>query len=200
MADSTNPNVPPATWPPVDFRPDRTHYISAFVMVCILALIVGVRPSETEFLGFDSRWLMLLFVIPGVFVFWIARARTRVDATGVSTRPAFGASTTTAWDNIKGLNFKKSTAQLVTTDGSHIALPAVSFNSIPRFAEASRGRIPDVISEGRRAADDKVVVIYRDGRQVVASRDEYEQAKADGTLDRPVPHTPGTSPKHPRRR
>ena len=184
---------------PVDFHPDRTHYISAFVMVCIMSLIVGVRPEEAELLGFNARWLAVLFVIPGLFVFWIARSRTRVTEAGVFTRPAFGKKTSTSWDGIKGLNFKKTTAQLVLADGSALLLPGVTFNSIPRFSAASQGRIPDVISEGKQAADDKVVVIYRDGRQVVASKEEYDTAKADGSLDRPVPHTPGTSPKHPTR-
>ena len=58
----------------------------------------------------------------------------------------------------------------------------MTFNSLPRLAEASRGRIPDALTAGKEAADEKVVVIHRDGQQVMMSKDEfdaYQNAQAD---------------------
>ena len=49
----------------------------------------------------------------------------------------------------------------------------MTFNSLPRLSEASRGRIPDALTQGREAADDKVVIVHRDGQQVLLSKEEY---------------------------
>ena len=41
------------------------------------------------------------------------------------------------------------------------------------FRSASRGRIPDALTQGREAADDKVVIVHRDGQQILLSKEEY---------------------------
>ncbi|AZA13379.1 PH domain-containing protein [Corynebacterium choanae] len=159
---------------PVDFHPDRTHLLSAFVMTCILLLVIGVRPEETAGLGFDSRWLLLLLVGPALFVYWVLRARTRVTATGITTRPAFAAGHTASWEQIEGIQFRKSKALLQVSDQEPFPLPGVTFNSLTKLAAASNGRIPDVINEGYAAATNKVVIMRKDGRQIIVSREEYE--------------------------
>ena len=48
----------------------------------------------------------------------------------------------------------------------------VTFNSLPELTEASQGRIPDALTAGHHAADEKVVVIHQDGRQVLTDKSD----------------------------
>ena len=51
----------------------------------------------------------------------------------------------------------------------------MTFNSLPQLEAASAGRIPDALTQGRQAADDKVVIVHKDGRQVLVDKQEYER-------------------------
>lgn len=134
------------------------------MMFSICALMLGSLPN----------WLWPLIVLPVVFAVWVLRTRTTVSKEGVTAQPAFRAATTRAWADIEGVGFRKSKAFMRTTAGEEITLPGVSFNSLPRLEEASQGRIPDALTQGQQAADDKVVIIHKDGRQVLVSKEEYE--------------------------
>lgn len=161
MAMSSQPDTP------VVFQPERTHLLGAVMMFGICALMLGSLPS----------WLWPLIILPVVFGVWVVRTRTTVSEEGITAQPAFRAATTRTWGDIEGIGFRQSRAFMRTTAGEEITLPGVSFNSLPQLEEASHGRIPDALTQGRDAADDKVVIVHKDGRQVLVSKDEYEASQ-----------------------
>ena len=87
----------------------------------------------------------------------------------------FKGSQNISWDNFAGIGFQRAKAFARTKSGKQFTLPGVTFNSLPRLSDASRGRIPDALTAGRDAADEKVVIVHRDGQQVLMSKEEYSQ-------------------------
>ena len=77
----------------------------------------------------------------------------------------------------------------MTSSGEEVALPGVTFNDLPALAEASRGRITDVITSAQEAADGKYEIIDRDGYKVLMDREEYEAYVAQH------PDLPGPRPE-----
>ena len=57
-------------------------------------------------------------------------------------------------------------------------LPGVSFNSLATLSEASDGRLPDPVTAGRRATQEKVQVVHKDGYAVLMDKDEYADYEA----------------------
>ncbi|AGF72297.1 PH domain-containing protein [Corynebacterium halotolerans] len=167
------------------FQPERTHLLAALLMIGIAMLVIGVAPL----------YLFWILVFPILFIVWVLRARTVVDGSGIRIRYAFRGSRHIVWDDLSGVGFRGSRALATTTGGREFLLPGVTFNSLPRLSKASQGRIPDVLTAGRAAADDKVVVIHRDGEQVLITKEEYaarqaaqraeESAEEDPTNDSP---------------
>ena len=149
---------------PIIFKPDRTHVLAAAIMAGIMLLVVAAKPV---ILG----WFLIL---PVAFVYWVLRSKTSVDDTGITAADAFKKQTHVPWENITGIGFRRAQAFVQTTDGTTINLPGVSFNDLPQLEEASVGRIPDALTQGRKAADEKVVVVHKDGHQVLMSKEEYE--------------------------
>lgn len=139
------------------FRVDRMNLISAIVMAMMLTLTVGHKPL---LLG----WF---YLIPIGLIVWVLRSSTRVDDDGLHARYVFKKPVDLPWDQVEGIGFGRSFAKVTTTNGSQHSLPGVSFNDVSRLAEASRGRIPDVIAQAEQASHDKVTIIHRDGRQVL---------------------------------
>ncbi len=159
MSQETSPQL---------FRPDRTHLLSAGIMICILLIGVSYNPLM---LG----WVL---VFPIVFIVWVLKVKTVLNEDGISAHYLFGKPKSATWDTIAGISFKGSKALVERKDGTSFSLPGVSFSSLPKLEEASRGRIPDALTAGRRAADEKVVVVHKDGRQVLMTQEEYEQYQA----------------------
>lgn len=88
-------------------------------------------------------WLAPILLIPVLAAYSIARLRTTADRTGVTARAMFR-STTVDWDDIAGLKFVKSSwARAVRTDRSELALPAVTFATLPQLTAVSGGRVPN---------------------------------------------------------
>lgn len=117
-------------------------------MELIFLLLVGVNPAVFS----------PILLLPLLFVFWVLRTRTEVSATGITTHKCWGATTSIAWDQVKGIGFVKAKAFVETTSGTKVTLPAVSFHDIPRLSAASLGRIPDVLTAGHDAAHAQVTV------------------------------------------
>lgn len=168
----------------VEFAPDRGNLFAAVLIIAVAMLVI---PSAPLYLA----WLLL---IPILFIVWVLRARTVVDTEGVDIRYAFRGGKKVAWDEVAGVGFKGSRALLTTRDRTEHAMPGVTFNSLPTLAEASNGRIPDVITAAHEAADEKVTIVHRDGQQVLMSKEEYaarqKAREADQARpDRPTPHT-----------
>lgn len=150
------------------FRPDRGNVIAAALMAGIFIIVIGYAPL----------YLFWLLALPILFLVWIFRARTEVSEDGMRIQPGFGSSTQLKWGEIEGVGFKKSKTYLRTTSGKEHPLPGVTFNTIPALSEASRGRIPDVVTAGKKWADGKVEVVNRDGNRVLLTREEYEEYQA----------------------
>lgn len=146
------------------FRPERTHIFAAVLITLISLLGIGAEPLK---LG----WLLLF---PVGYIYWTLKARTEVSPTdGISVAYGFRGKQSVSWDDFQGIGFKGGSTFAQRKDGSTFNLPAVTFNSLPELAEASQGRIQDALSEGRAAADGKIVVTYKDGHQVLMTREEY---------------------------
>ncbi|WKD59417.1 PH domain-containing protein [Corynebacterium caspium] len=147
----------------ITLRPDRAHLIVAVVMTAIMLIPIANAPLV---LG----WFL---IIPLLFIWWITHSATVIDADTITARYAFRKPRTVAWEEISGVGFKGSTTFVRTNSGEEFNLPAVSFNSLPTLATASKGRIPDALTQGREAADEKVRVIHRDGRQILITPEDY---------------------------
>ncbi|MDP9850897.1 PH domain-containing protein [Corynebacterium lowii] len=153
----------PADFSPAEFRPDRFHVLVVIFMALIMLIPISHAPA---ILG----WFLL---IPAVYLWWLLRARTSITAQGITARYAFRAPRTVRWDDVEGIGFKGSTSFARSRSGEQFPLPAVSFNSLPALSEASGGRIPDALTVGREAVDDKVAIVRRDGERILVTREEY---------------------------
>mgnify|MGYP000862596231 CR=1 FL=1 len=153
----------------LEFRPERANLFAAALIIAVALLVI---PSAPLYLG----WLLL---IPAAFIWWVLRARTEVGDRGVDITYAFRGGQRVAWEDVAGVGFKGARALLTTTGGKEYAMPGVTFNSLPQLAEASNGRIPDVLTAAHEAADEKVTVVYRDGRQVLMTKEEYAAYQAE---------------------
>lgn len=154
-----NPDAPT----PVDFRPERFH--AAVVVFMILMMLIPISHAPALL-----AWFLLL---PAAYLWWLLRARTRVDARGISARYAFRGPRAVSWEDFEGIGFKGSRSFARSRRGEQFSLPAVSFNSLPRLAQASQGRIPDALTVGREAVDDKVAIVRRNDERVLVTREEY---------------------------
>lgn len=147
------------------FQPERTHLIAAFLILGIMIIVVGAEPL----------YLVWFLAIPLAFIWWVYKAKTVVDDSGIRAEYAFGSNKSAAWDDIEGVGFERAKAFVQTKDGNKFNLPAVTFNSLPELEAASKGRIPDALTQGRWAADEKVVLVNRDGRQVLMTKEEFAE-------------------------
>lgn len=147
------------------FRPERTHLIAAFLILGIMIIVVGAKPL----------YLIWFLAIPLAFIWWVFKAKTVVDDSGIRAEYAFKGNKSASWEEIKGIGFERSKAFVQTTDDSRFNLPAVTFNSLPALEQASKGRIPDALTRGRWAADEKVVIVNREGHQVLMTKEEFAE-------------------------
>ncbi|BBY54517.1 low molecular weight protein antigen 6 [Mycolicibacillus koreensis] len=107
------------------------HLAVGFVAVCLVAPAAVWPPAAA------------LLLVPVAASVWIIRVRTVADSAGVTAR-TLAASRTVGWDDVEGLRFTKgSWARAHLTDGTELLLPAVTFATLPRLAEASAGRVPN---------------------------------------------------------
>lgn len=126
-------------------------------------------------IGWAPKYLAWLLIVPVLCIWWVLKSRTRVSEKGIAISYAFKGSQNISWDNFAGIGFQRAKAFARTKSGKQFTLPGVTFNSLPRLSDASRGRIPDALTARRDAADEKVVIVHRDGQQVLMSKEEYSQ-------------------------
>lgn len=144
------------------FRPIKTHFfvVAFMVVLCIIAM------------GFDL-WFTPLLIVPIVYSAWIMRARTTVGPRGVTAVYLFKKRRSVAWKDFKGIFFNKGgRAFAVTSKDEKIALPAITFNSLPELNKATGGLIPDPVTAARIAENEKVEVFDRDGYSVMKKRED----------------------------
>ncbi|STC70277.1 PH domain-containing protein [Corynebacterium pilosum] len=162
------------------FRPERTHVIATLLMTGIALIGISWAPLK---LG----WLL---IFPILFLVWVFKAHTRIDERGVFINYLFKKNVSIPWDEFDGIAFEGSKAKARDSAGREYSLPGVTFNSLPALEEASRGRIPDVLTEGLESLDGKVSVIDKDGRQVLMTQEEYqayEAKKKNGAAEEHAP-------------
>ena len=189
---TTSSTIPAPTGETKEFVPERTHVFAIALMAMVCIIMAGWNPL---LLG----WTVL---IPALWIYWVLRGKTTVGEKGIAIRYAFKGRKTISWDNFEGIGFQGSKAFAETSTGTKHNLPGVTFNSLPGLYDASRGRIPDALSEGKAAADEKVVIVHRDGQQILMDKEEYAQYQAaqDGaasTVPEPnegVPQDGNTNP------
>lgn len=161
---SAAPSPAPDAGSPTAFRIERTHLLALLLITGIAILGAGAAP---KLLG----WLVLF---PLLGIWWALRAQTTVDNAGLRVRYGFRPGRTITWEEFEGIGFSGATAWAKAGDKRH-NLPGITFNSLPQLAAASGGRIPDALSAGRQAADEKVVIIHRDGHRILLDKEEYER-------------------------
>lgn len=147
----------------VQFQPERTHILAGIIMLAMAIILIGWAP----------QYLFWTLAVPLLFIYWVLRAKTTVGEDGINITYGFRRGHSLAWDELAGVGFKGARALATSTEDKTYAMPGVTFNSLPRLAEASRGRIPDVLTAGRVAADDKVVIMNKEGEQILLTKEEY---------------------------
>ncbi|WP_426705298.1 PH domain-containing protein [Corynebacterium auriscanis] len=146
------------------FRPSREHVLAAFVMFLICLM----------FTGYNVKWFFWVPILPLLFIVWVLRVRTVVGSQGISTRYLLKKSGQMEWENFKSIRFNKAGKGFATSHNDDMMwLPGVSFNSLATLSEATDGRIPDPVTAGRRATQEKVQVVHKDGYAVLMDQDEY---------------------------
>lgn len=163
---------------PQVFRPSREHVIAIVMMMGIALIGIAWAPLA---LG----WLL---IFPLLALVWILKTSTTVGEDGITVSYLFKKDQRIAWDELAGVGFKGTKALATTNDGREYLMPGVTFNSLPDLAEASRGRITDVITQAELAADGKYEIIDKEGRGVLLTSEEYEEYLKEH------PDTPGPRP------
>lgn len=163
------------------FKPTREHILAIVVTTGIALMGILWAP----------KYLAWLLIVPALWLAWVLVSSTNVSEDGIAVKYLFRKNQTLPWSSLKGLAFKGITAYAVTTDGAEHPLPGVTFNSLPKLAEASRGRITDVITSAQEASDGKFEVIDKDGYKVLLNREEYDAYVAEH------PDMPGPRPDRP---
>ena len=88
-------------------------------------------------------WCAPLLLVPVVLSGLLVRWRTIADRDGVTVRTLF-ASRTVRWEDIDGLRFGRGAwARACVKDRGEMALPAVTFATLPLLTGASAGRVPN---------------------------------------------------------
>lgn len=108
-----------------------------------IAPIFAALGLVAMFVPWLGRWSLGLLVIPLLISVAIERLRTVADRDAVTARTMFS-SRTLPWDDLVGLRFSRGGwARACRSDGSEMALPAVTFSTLPTLAEASGGKVPN---------------------------------------------------------
>lgn len=159
------------------FRPQKTHLFIVAFMVVLCVIATGFTP-----------WLAVTFLAPLIYTLWIFRVRTTVGPRGITAVYLLSNRRSVPWSDFAGIFFNKGgRAFAVTKSDERIALPAITFNSLPELKEATGGMIPDPITSARMAENDKVEVFDRDGYSVmkkvsdVEADAEAKSAQSNGT-------------------
>jgi hypothetical protein len=116
-------------------------------------VVIRISPMAHFAVGFLTLGLLApvlswpvtapVLVIPLILSALIVRLRTVADAQTVTARTLL-ASRTVDWADVAGLRFVKSSwARAQLRSGEQMPLPAVTFSTLPRLAEASEGKVPN---------------------------------------------------------
>jgi|SRR3954447_25314764 hypothetical protein len=89
-------------------------------------------------------WALVALVLPLLAAAWVLRVGVDVSDDGITVRQIIG-SRTVPWGELAGIRIgRRRSLWLVTTSGTEIALPVLRVGDLPRLAELSGGRIPQL--------------------------------------------------------
>ncbi len=104
---------------------------NAAIAVAGLVAFFGAIPIAT------TRWYLLpILLVPLAVAFWVVRAGTDADDSGLTVRALFG-SRRLSWHEITGFEHINRRVQATLTNGGAVALPAVNPRDLPRLVAAS---------------------------------------------------------------
>lgn len=115
--------------------------------IFVLALAVGVAPIGL-YGGYDHpeqariSFLTLVYVVPVLAAFYIARSATIISEAGITVRAIFG-QRAVGWDDVRGLSVTGRNVYAVTTSGT-MRLPCVRLSDLAAVSAASGGRLPEL--------------------------------------------------------
>jgi hypothetical protein len=114
----------------------------------IAFLVVGIAPLGL-YGGSDHpeqariSLLTLLYLIPVLAAFYIARTLTLVNSDGIVVRALFG-QRAVLWSDVRGLSVGGRNIYAVLTDGAALRLPCVRVRDLAAVSAASGGRLPEL--------------------------------------------------------
>jgi hypothetical protein len=124
-------------------------------------LVVGLAPIAL-YGGYEHPTqarisaLTLLYVIPVLAAFFIARSATIVGTDGIGIRAVFGRRML-RWDDIRGLSVDGRNIYALLLDGGAVRLPCARMRDLAAISRASGDRLPEIpearviAAPGRRA-------------------------------------------------
>jgi hypothetical protein len=113
--------------------------MSRTALLPVVILAFGMLP-----LAAATPWLLLLLIVPATLAAWVFRVGVDVADGGMSVRSLVGARTV-AWHELAGIRVgERADLWLVTTTGTEVRLPVLRARDLPRLADLSGGRIPQV--------------------------------------------------------
>lgn len=150
MTSASRPSAPPAAR---TFRLPRSAYLVAgFLFVCAAPLALAGGRTHGSDLGPGTQFgittdtpigpRLLFLLVPLVAALFVARTRTRVDASGIRVRALLG-QRRLPWARLRGLSVSGRSVYAVTADGA-VRLPCVRVSDLHAIAAASGGRLPDL--------------------------------------------------------
>ncbi|WP_232331734.1 PH domain-containing protein [Nocardia puris] len=123
-------------------RVTRLNYLGVVVLALGVFIFIVGWPA---LLGWTA-------ILPLFAIYWIERTRTVVSDRGLDLRTVTS-SRHLDWDRIRGVSIPpRGWVRAHLTDDTEVKLPAVSYDQLRKFIEASKGRIPDLFAAAAEAA------------------------------------------------
>lgn len=112
--------------------------VSPIAWLFVLFLLFCITPAAAG----PFRPLLVLYVIPVVLGWWIARTRTVAEPTGLVARTVFS-RTRIEWDDLRGLKLDGRKVHAVLAGDRTVQLPELRPRHLGLVSDISGGRIPD---------------------------------------------------------
>lgn len=136
---ATAPTEPGITDPPQPPKKKRAVMRTpGSTIIVIFLLAVGMTPF-----AWTAPGMLVLYLIPVVWLYWVLRVRTTVTPDGIFVRKLFTRAHLT-WPELRGFaTDKRGALTAVSTEDTRIRLPAVRGRHLPVLSLLSGGRLPD---------------------------------------------------------
>lgn len=143
-------------------RVTRLNYLGVVVLALGVFIFIVGWPA---LLGWTA-------ILPLFAIYWIERTRTVVSDQGLDLRTVTS-SRHLDWEQIRGVSIPpRGWVRAHLSDDTEVKLPAVSYDQLRKFVEASKGRIPDLFAAAAEAA-----------RAEREAKKRAEAADGDGAAD-----------------